>query len=466
MNPHPISHPFRCLWLAGVWLLAAFPAHPETPIPADVPAAAAGATMFRSPAFTEVERLLRAGVEEATVLAYIAHASSTFNLGAEQVIQLGQVGASATVIAAMMQQDRTLAMGRAGAETGAVGGVAPADQAQPAGTAAEVFFDALAPFGTWRNFRDYGWCWQPSVAVADADWRPYRQGGRWLLTEAGWYWTSDYRWGGLVFQYGRWFEDAEWGWCWRPDTRWASAWVTWRQGSDFCGWAPLPPGSDVSTAGVTWQGQPVPWNHDFGLSWDSHTFVTWPQFYNRRPERLAVASRAADGVGQNTTALNDFFLDGKSRAFNRGLPIQPVLEASGEVRTYAVREVPLTPGLAIEADRWATENGVWVLLHPTRTATHSLPAVAATQPTLDRAAAETWVKPYVREIPVLVVTAPKPAQPAANRRTPDLARPATPAAKPLYPMRPTQPVKLTDPILVPRPYSSATANLQIIQLPP
>ena len=75
-------------------------------------------------------------------------------------------------------------------------------------------------------------------------WRPYTY-GRWVYTEEwGWYWVSDEEeadWGWVTFHYGRWAHDRRLGWFWVPGDEWGPAWVDWRRGDDYVGWAPLPP---------------------------------------------------------------------------------------------------------------------------------------------------------------------------------------------------------------------------------
>jgi len=73
-----------------------------------------------------------------------------------------------------------------------------------------------------------------------------------VLTEFGWTWVSDYSWGWAPFHYGRWIVIVGHGWCWVPGTIWGPAWVAWRAGDGFVGWAPLPP-RGVSVA-VTYGG--------------------------------------------------------------------------------------------------------------------------------------------------------------------------------------------------------------------
>src|SRR5262249_3736866 len=105
----------------------------------------------------------------------------------------------------------------------------------------DYFYDSMLPYGGWVTVPGYGLCWQPTVYVRNHNWRPYWDCGRWLYSDCGWYWQSDYSWGWAAFHYGRWFCDANRGWVWRPNRTWAPAWVSWRQSTAYCGWAPLPP---------------------------------------------------------------------------------------------------------------------------------------------------------------------------------------------------------------------------------
>jgi hypothetical protein len=104
----------------------------------------------------------------------------------------------------------------------------------------DVFYDALAPYGTWVEVEPYGYCWRPFAAVVGADWQPYTC-GRWVYTDWGWTWVSFYAWGWAPFHYGRWWCHPSYGWLWVPDVTWGPAWVTWRACDEYIGWAPLPP---------------------------------------------------------------------------------------------------------------------------------------------------------------------------------------------------------------------------------
>ena len=101
-----------------------------------------------------------------------------------------------------------------------------------------VFYSSLAPYGEWISVGTDVYGWRPlHVAV---DWRPYAQ-GRWIWTDDGWYWASDEPWGWAAYHYGRWHYDDYYGWIWIPGYDWAPAWVEWRYGGDYVGWAPLGP---------------------------------------------------------------------------------------------------------------------------------------------------------------------------------------------------------------------------------
>jgi len=103
------------------------------------------------------------------------------------------------------------------------------------------FHEPLAPYGQWVEIAPFGPCWSP-VNVA-RDWRPYAF-GQWVWTDNGWYWASDEKWAWATYHYGRWMKHPAFRWVWVPDVVWAPAWVAWREGGGYIGWAPLPPECD------------------------------------------------------------------------------------------------------------------------------------------------------------------------------------------------------------------------------
>ncbi|MGQ0739198.1 MAG: DUF6600 domain-containing protein [Bacteroidota bacterium] len=113
------------------------------------------------------------------------------------------------------------------------------------------FYDELSPHGRWVEYPGQGsrtdgtsYVWVPD---AGDDFRPYSSNGHWVWTEDyEWMWVSDYDWGWAPFHYGRWDYDSYIGWYWVPGYEWSPAWVAWRDGGDYYGWAPIRPGISIS----------------------------------------------------------------------------------------------------------------------------------------------------------------------------------------------------------------------------
>lgn len=107
------------------------------------------------------------------------------------------------------------------------------------------FYAALTPYGEWLDTpvcgRHLGRVWRPSPRVVGPDFVPYATAGEWVATDQGWSFVSDHDWGWATYHYGRWCADPRFGWVWAPGTQWAPAWVDWRYGGEYVGWAPLPP---------------------------------------------------------------------------------------------------------------------------------------------------------------------------------------------------------------------------------
>src|SRR5216110_457727 len=133
----------------------------------------------------------------------------------------------------------------------------------------DFFYNNLSG-GNWIEVADYGYGWQPDIAVSDPNWRPYAD-GYWAYTDYGWTWISYEDFGWATYHYGRWSNLADYGWIWFPgsDLDWGPAWVSWRTGGDYVGWAPLPPRG----AGIVYEGQPIGGQVDV-------EFDIGPQYYN------------------------------------------------------------------------------------------------------------------------------------------------------------------------------------------
>jgi hypothetical protein len=127
-------------------------------------------------------------------------------------------------------------------------GPAPPDASGPSAdvyddqdpTALQDFHPALDSHGTWTDDPTYGTVWVPNTAEVGADFVPYVSGGHWAYGD-DYLWVSDYDWGWAPFHYGRWVNVAPRGWAWIPGRAYAPAWVEWRTGDAYVGWAPAPP---------------------------------------------------------------------------------------------------------------------------------------------------------------------------------------------------------------------------------
>jgi hypothetical protein len=122
------------------------------------------------------------------------------------------------------------------------------DEYQPPPPEVTAIYESdLNPYGSWVAVDGYGQCWAPNSRPAG--WEPYTV-GYWADTDYGWTWVpvdDESQWGDLTYHYGRWYNAPSAGWVWIPGTTWAPAWVAWREGGGYCGWAPLPPEAGFGT---------------------------------------------------------------------------------------------------------------------------------------------------------------------------------------------------------------------------
>ncbi|MGO3307243.1 MAG: DUF6600 domain-containing protein, partial [Sphingobacterium sp.] len=106
----------------------------------------------------------------------------------------------------------------------------------------DLFYNELSPYGYWETDANYGDMWYPNV---DDNFQPYGSNGYWAMTEYGNTWVSNYDWGWAPFHYGRWVRTPHHGWGWIPGYEWGPAWVDWRSGGGYYGWAPSQPNVTV-----------------------------------------------------------------------------------------------------------------------------------------------------------------------------------------------------------------------------
>lgn len=186
----------------------------------------------------------------------------------------------------------------------------------------QTFYDDLSPYGRWLDNPDYGYVWVPNV---DQDFRPYGTNGHWVYTDDyEWMWVSDYDWGWAPFHYGRWYHDNFYGWVWVPGYEWSPAWVAWRDGGDYYGWAPLQPGFGVSI-NISLGGYNPPYDY---WCFTPRRYITDYHVYNYcMPRRNNIT------IINQTTIINNYRYS--NNVFRSGGPRR------GDVERYAGRVTPV-----------------------------------------------------------------------------------------------------------------------------
>lgn len=180
----------------------------------------------------------------------------------------------------------------------------------------QTFYNELAPYGQWLPSPNYGSVWVPNVGP---DFQPYATDGHWIVTEFGNTWVSDYPWGWAPFHYGRWYFDNQYGWAWVPDSDWGPAWVSWRSGGGYYGWAPLGPGLNINVN----INIPAPY-----WTFVPQIYITSPRLYSYRVPRPNVVN-----IYQNTTIINNIY-----RSNNRSYVYGP---PRGDIERITRRSVPV-----------------------------------------------------------------------------------------------------------------------------
>lgn len=304
---------------------------------------------------SNIVNMVRAGMDDIVIRNQIMLATSPYQLKADDLVWMTEQGVSQGIIGAVIQQDqqlqafarqteinRTRAMARKQNEARlrreleqareelAKRPVTQAPVAQN-GLPRQVvpFHDALAPYGAWIKHQQYGLIWQPSILRRQGSWRPYADNGRWLATDQGWYWHSEYPWGWAVFHYGRWGYERNVGWYWVPDTIWGPSWVTFRSNGDYIGWAPLPPGAIATlNLGVTYRGRPVGRSFNYGLSSMYYNFVPRGHVFNLGLPALLVSRPLIPGFFPRTTVINNIIIGDGNTIINNGVSISRLARAN------------------------------------------------------------------------------------------------------------------------------------------
>ena len=161
----------------------------------------------------------------------------------------------------------------------------------PMGVSFQVFYNELSPYGDWVNDRNHGYVWIPNVG---GNFHPYGTNGYWEMTNFGNTWVSHYDWGWAPFHYGRWFWTDFYGWAWVPGYEWGPAWVNWRTGGGYYGWAPLGPGVGI--------------NVSIGFHSNHWRFVPQRRFRHRHFYNYYVPSRNVVSIYNRTTIINNTYV--------------------------------------------------------------------------------------------------------------------------------------------------------------
>ena len=376
-----------------------------------------------SQSLNEVIRLAQSGVDEGVILTYVTNSSAMFALGAEEIVYLNDLGISSSVITAMMQRDQSLkAAAAASAQQIAA---APTyvnppqpvvvQESQPVQVTENYFYDSLSPYGTWIEVEGYGRCWRPTVALSSPTWRPYVDRGRWIHTDAGWYWMSDYSWGSVAFHYGRWFSHPRMGWCWWPDNVWGPSWVSWRYDNDNCGWAPLPPLSYYRHgSGFTYRDRHVGFSFDFNLGVDLFTFVQWGRFNDPRPYQHCLPRHRVNTVYNQTTIINNYGDGNNNTVINRGISTDRVREHTrAEVRTVSIRDERPRKG-EVRSERLEAGGRTLVVPRPILPPLPGLPGVGKIGSPFEKSNARVYST--TPAVPATTTIQPAPTSPREDRR--------------------------------------------------
>lgn len=421
----------------------------------------------------EVVKLAQSGVSETVVLLFIEKSNERFELDAADIVYLNDIGISATVLASMLNHDgadtdvlhdalstnnvatatapppQTAAQALPNAAQAAqvevssnyvaapqpqYGGTVVTDpnaqpqqqqvvvqqepvvvQQQPAVVITQpavtysYFYNSLSPYGSWVYVTDYGWCWQPTIAVTHHGWRPYLHGGRWFYSDVGWYWHSDYSWGWAPFHYGRWYCAPRIGWVWTPDYVWGPSWVTWRRSRDYCGWAPLPPRAYVRPGvGFSYWGRDVGFSFSFGYSHDYYTFVPSRRFCDRRIVDHVVPTHNSVNIYKDSTVINNYIVGNNNTIINNGVGRDYVASHTrSEIPRVRVADAPASTG-RVAPDRLVRQGTENVVYRPQRPAPS---LVAAHEAAVERTRSEV-ARPSSADVTRRNMIASRPTAPA------------------------------------------------------
>lgn len=321
----------------------------------------------------EIIRLARSGADGEVLDAYIAREGREYHPSIEEIIYLQDLGVAPETIAALIRTgDPDSSLASELVEESSAESLAPepepAGEALPPGQTAapdveyaaapsnatmttaapdagttnityQYFYESLSPYGQWVDVDGYGRVWRPTVAMRDRGWQPYADSGRWIYSDHGWYWLSDYSWGWAPFHYGRWHDHNRFGWVWVPGYTWGPAWVVWRSGRGYHGWAPLPPHHGTSV-GVSWSSHSG-WG--VGISFSAFTWVPTRYCYGYYPKRHRVTHvTQVQEIYRDSTVIKPTIIGDNNTIIINGPQVTTVeAAAKTQIRAVAVEDAPV-----------------------------------------------------------------------------------------------------------------------------
>ena len=194
-----------------------------------------------------------------------------------------------------------------------------------------IFYNALAPYGKWMNNREFGLVWVPDVG---RNFHPYLTDGYWVMTNYGNTWVSDFEWGWAPFHYGRWYYDDIYGWVWIPGYEWAPAWVVWRNGGGFYGWAPLGPHVQLSVH----------------IQLPSLYWVFLPGKYLYHPHMHRYYKPYTPSIYNRTTIINNIHIHNNNKYYSGPAPRDYRKETGYDVKIHQVTNAS-RPGRSTVSNR-------------------------------------------------------------------------------------------------------------------
>ena len=133
---------------------------------------------WASEGYDDLAKLVKSGVSEDVIVAYINSSTTNYSLTPEEILHLKDMGASGNVLTAAIQKKKP-ANDSAAQQSRAAGvpskeaakTVYPGAPSFPADT--NIVYEYVPPSGKWVLINDY-WYWQyPTGVIVDLGWQPY-----------------------------------------------------------------------------------------------------------------------------------------------------------------------------------------------------------------------------------------------------------------------------------------------------